>query len=298
MTESTSVGFIGLGAMGGPMARNLLRAGFDLTVYNRTRERTGAAAAAGAGVADTPAGVAAPGGIVLTVLADDAALEAVTAGTDGIAGRLGAGGLHVSMSTVAAETNRALAALHAEHGEQLLTAPVFGRPDAAEAARLNICVSGPDAAKARVQPLLEAMGVGVWDYGGDVGAASIVKLAGNFLISAACEAMGEAYTLCERHGIDRAAAHELFAGTLFASPVYQGYGGRIAEQTYRPAGFPMPMGLKDLRLVDGAAAAGGLPMPLADLCRQRLTTAVARGRDDWDWAGLARGASDDAGLPE
>lgn len=296
MADDTKVGFIGLGAMGSPMALNLLAAGFRVTVHNRTRSRTEAAAAKGATVADSPAGVATPGGIVLTMLADDAALRTVTFGEHGLCGALGHTGLHISLSTVAAETSRELAARHAEHGERFLAAPVFGRPDMAEAAKLNVCVAGDISDKQRAHPVLEAMSTGIWDYGEDVGAANIIKLAGNFMIAAACEAMGEAFTLCERHGIDRAAAHELFSNTLFASPVYKGYGAKIAVGEYRPAGFPMPLGLKDLTLVSGAADAKRVPMPLADLCRQHMTAGLARGRDDWDWAGLAHAASDDAGL--
>ncbi|WP_018718284.1 NAD(P)-dependent oxidoreductase [Arhodomonas aquaeolei] len=294
MTAQTSVGFIGLGAMGAPMATNLVRAGFDVTVHNRTAAKARPLADAGAAVADTPAGVAA-GGVVITMLADDAAVRAVTLGEDGIVGRLGEGGLHVMMSTVAAETSHELARRHAEHGEQVLVAPVFGRPDMAEAAKLNICVSGDDDAKARARPFLDAMGVGVWDFGEEFGAANIVKLAGNFMIAAASEAMGEAYTLCEGHGIDRNSVHELLSSTLFASPVHQGYGARIAARTYQPAGFPMPLGLKDLTLAGEAAAQARVPMPLADLCRQRLIAGIAHGREDWDWAGLAQGVSDDAG---
>ncbi len=296
MTEQSHIGFIGLGAMGEPMVRNVLAAGFSVTVYNRTSARTETAAAHGAEVALHPAGVLAPGGIVLTMLADDAALQDVTLGDDGICGKLGPGGLHISLSTVAAETSRELAAYHAESGERFLTAPVFGRPDMAEVGQLNICVAGNDEDKLRARPVLEVMSSGIWDFGDDVGAANIVKLSGNFMIAAACEAMGEAFTLCERHGIDRGAAHQLFSNTLFASPVYKGYGAQIAAGEYQPAGFPMILGLKDLTLAGEAAAAKQMPMPLADLCRQRLTAGLARGRADWDWAGLAQSASDDAGL--
>jgi len=280
------------------MARNLLAAGFSVTVYNRTSARTEAAAAQGAAVAARPAGVVASGGIVLTMLADDTALHEVVLGDDGLCGAIGPGSLHISLSTVDAETSRELAAQHTEYGEHFLAAPVFGRPDMAEAAQLNICVAGDDSDKQRARPVLEAMSAGIWDFGDDVGGANIVKLAGNFMIAAACEAMGEAFTLCERHGIDRGAAHQLFSNTLFASPVYKGYGAQIAAGEYQPAGFPMTLGLKDLTLAGDAAVIKRMPMPLADLCRQRLTAGLARGRDDWDWAGLAQGASDDANLPD
>ncbi len=196
-----TVGFIGLGNMGEGMARCLLAAGYGLNVYNRTAEKADPLVEAGATRADTPGDVSAPGGVVMTMLADDRALEQVVLGDSGLLDRLGDGGIHVSLSTVSPLTAQRLAEAHSEHGSVYLAAPVFGRPDAAAAGKLWVVTSGPDAAKERVRPLLEAFSQGIFDFGDDIGAANTVKLAGNFLIIAAMEAMAEAFAMAEKRGI-------------------------------------------------------------------------------------------------
>lgn len=293
--QDSSVTFIGLGAMGAPMASSVLRSGVALTVYNRSRERAAPLAAAGAKLADSAAAAVTPGGVVITMLANDAALLDVTLGDAGFADRLGAGGLHISMSTVSPETSHHLAAEHAKRGSLWLSAPVFGRPEAAAAQKLWICQSGAADAKARAKPLLEAMGQAIHDFGDEPGAANVVKLSGNFLILSAVEAMAEALTLAEKSGIDRQALAGFLGQTVFNCPIYQNYGRILASQTYEPAGFKLELGMKDVRLVRDAAESATVPMPLADLLHARLLTSLAKGRGQLDWTAIEMVSAEDAG---
>lgn len=291
-----AVAFIGLGHMGAPMARNLLAGDFAVTVFNRSREPADDLAGDGAQVAESPGAAVVPGGMVLTMLANDAALEAVTLGPGGFLEKLGQGGLHVSMSTVSPETSRRLASAHAERGSLFLAAPVFGRPDAAQAKKLLICQSGPAAAKARARPVLEALGQGIHDFGDDPGAANVVKLAGNFLILAAIEAMAEAQVLGEKNGIDRSTLAAFVGQTIFNCPVYQNNGRILAERSFEPAGFRLELGMKDARLIRDTAEQAAVPMPIADLVHARLLSGLAKGRNHLDWTALGLSAAEDAGL--
>src|SRR5208283_4926687 len=218
------IGFVGLGAMGLPMATNLLAAGFHLTVYNRTASKAEPLVAKGAHRAAR-------------------------------AERLAPDGIHISMSTVSPATTRELVAYHASRGSVMVAAPVFGRPSAAQARQLRICVSGSADARAKVRPILEAMGQEVFEFGDNPGAANVVKLAGNFMIAAALEAMGEAVVMMRKSGVDPAAALEMLAKTIFAAPVYQGYGPMIAHGRFSPAGFRLPLGMKDIDLALQTAVA-------------------------------------------
>ena len=292
------IGFVGLGAMGLPMATNLIAAGFHLTVYNRTASKAEPLLTKGAHRAERAGDVAHPGGIVVSMLADDAAVKALVTGPDAIAEHLAPDGIHVSMSTVSPATTRELAAYHASHGSVMVAAPVFGRPTAAQAKQLKICVSGPAETRAKVKPILEAMGDGIFDFGDNVGAANVVKLAGNFMIAAAMEAMGEASAMMRKSGVDPAAALEMLTKTLFAAPVYQGYGPIIAHGRFSPAGFRLPLGFKDINLAIQTAAEAHAPMPTASLLHDRFVSAIAKGRADLDWSAIALGAADDAGLKE
>src|SRR5262249_45074889 len=243
------IGFVGLGAMGLPMAANLLASGPRVTVWNRTLSRAEPLSGKGAAVAAGAADTVRPGGVLVSMVADDAALAELVAGEAALAERLGQGGIHISMSTVAPATTRELAQVHRRTGSMLVAAPVFGRPDAAAAKRLWICVSGPAAAKAAAQPILEAVGQRVFDFGEVTEAANVAKISGNFLIAAAIEAMSEVFTLAEKNGVDRSALATMLGQTLFACPVYQGYGGTIANRRHSPAGFRLPLGLKDVEIV-------------------------------------------------
>ena len=287
-------GFVGLGSMGQPMARNLLVAGHRLNVWNRRRARAEALASAGASVAATPAD-AARSGVVLTMLADDHALEAVTSGPDGILAGLPTGGVHVSMSTVGADTAERLARAHDEAGRTMISAPVFGRPEAAAAAKLFIVASGRDDAIARARPLLDAMGQRIFVLSAEPAHASLVKLAGNFLITAAIEALAEASAVVGKASIDRARFLEIMVETLFGAPVYRNYGAIVIEERYSPPGFALQLGLKDNRLLLQAGERLAVPLPLASLVRDRMLAALARGYGDLDWSAFARIAAEEAG---
>ena len=289
-------GFIGLGAMGLPIASNLHGAGVKLRVFNRTPSKAQSLVAKGAVAAVSPGEAAAPGGVVMTMLADDAAVESMVMGEGGLAARLAPGGIHVSMSTIAPATARRLAHYHTEHGSIYVASPVFGRPDAAAARQLVICTSGPAAAKERVRPLQEIVGRTLFDYGEDPGAANVAKLAGNFLIAAALEAMAEAFTMAERNGVDRQQVAGMLAQTLFACPIYQRYGEMVAAKRHTPAGFKLPLGLKDVELVLKTAGEARVPMPVAALLRDRMIAGLAHGREEMDWSALALGVLDDAGI--
>ena len=290
------IGFIGLGNMGQPIASNLLKAGYDLHVYNRDASKAAPLIVQGAQQGLRPGEVVELGGIVITMLADDAALEQVTLGEDGILKRLGPGGVHISMSTVSPAIARRMADLHAQHGCAYVAAPVFGRPEAAAAKKLWICLAGAPAARERVHPILQTIGQGLFDFGEDPAMANVVKLCGNFLIGSAMEAMAEALTLAEKNGIERTAVINMFGQTLFACPIYQNYGKMIAEKRYTPVGFHMSLALKDLTLLLNAAQQATIALPIADIVHDRLLTGVAKGRGEMDWTALSTLVSEDAGL--
>jgi 3-hydroxyisobutyrate dehydrogenase-like beta-hydroxyacid dehydrogenase len=294
MAESIAV--VGIGAMGAGAARRLLDQGQRVVVWNRTQSKVASLLERGAASAESPRAAAAGAAIVITFLADDRALEEVALGPDGVASGLGPDAVHLSMSTIAPTTAHRLAQAQGERGGAYVAAPVFGRPDAAAAGQLWIATSGPAAAKAAARPVLELLGQGIRDFGGDPTAAHVVKLAGNFLIAAACEAMAEAYTLGEKCGLDRAQLAEFFGASLFPSRIYQNYGGAIAEHRYEPAGFKLRLGLKDLRLVLGAADAREVPMPLAGILHDRFLALAARGQGDLDWTAIGLAVAQEAGV--
>jgi len=290
------IGFIGLGSMGFPMAENLLKAGHSLLVWNRSQEKAQALARLGAKVVERPADAVKPDGIVVTMVADDAALEAIVNGPDGIASKLAAGGIHLSMSTVSPALAERLNALHRSRGSAYIAAPVFGRPDAAAAKLLFMLCAGPAQACRTVQPLLEAMGQKTFSLGEHPAHANIVKLGGNFMIMAVIEAMAEAMTLGEKHGVPREKMIEVLSQSIFPAPLFVNYGKQIATHTYEPARFKLPLGLKDANLVLAAANSVHVPMPLASLMQGRFQTAMAKARGDLDWTAAALNVSEDAGL--
>ncbi len=293
------IGFIGTGAMGLPMAMNLLEAGFSLRVYNRTASKLDPLIARGAAAVASPADCAIPGGIVMSMVADDRALEEIVVGNgkDSIADRLRPGGVHVSASTVAPATTERLAAYHHARGSDMLAAPVFGRPPQARARQLWICLSGTPRAKERVATVLQAVGRGTFDFGERTGAANVAKLAGNFLLVSAIEAIAEAMAMVEKAGVDREHTAGMLTQTLFACPAYQNYGRAIARKDHSEIGFRMALGLKDVELMLATAGALRAPMPLASLLRDRLLAGLAKGRADFDWSALGLGVLEDAGLP-
>ena len=296
MTEK--IGFIGLGNMGHALAQNLLADGYDLKVYNRTPEKADDLVKKGATLVSKPAEVVSKGGIVITMLSNDQAVEEIVFGEGGILPRMKEDTIHLSISTLGPDTARKLAKAHEEYGSKYVSSPVFGRPDAAATRKLWVCTAGPQAAKERVQPILQALSQGVYDFGEDVGAANIVKLAGNFMIVSAMEAMAEALTLGEKNGIERSALINMLTQTLFTGRIYQNYGQAISQKRYMPAGFFMELGLKDINLALKTAEEANMPMPLASLLRDRFMVGMAKGREKMDWSALSLGVSEDAGLPE
>ncbi len=286
------VGFIGLGEMGRAMAANLLKAGHRVRAWNRS---PGAARALGGAVAVAEAGEAFAGDAVVTMLADDAAVRAVVL-DGGLLDRAPENLVHVMMATISVALARELDERHRARGIAFVSAPVFGRPDAAAAAKLNILAAGDDSAVARVEPLFDAMGQKTWRLGAEPHRAAVVKIAGNTMIAAAIEAMGEATALARAYGVQPADILDILTTTMFASPVYQGYGRHIATGTFEPAGFRLRLGLKDVRLALQAGDEAGVPLPFASVLRDNLLEAVARGDGDKDWAALARVVHRRAGL--
>lgn len=291
---SASVAFIGLGLMGQGMAANLLKAGFNLTVHNRTAAKARALIAQGAGWADSADAAVTPGGTLVTMLADDRAVEAVVKG--GAGERLGPGGLHLSMSTISPELSRALQAWHAERGSDYVCAPVFGRPAAAAAAKLWVMHAGAPAAKARARPLLDAMAQGVFDFGEDAGKANVVKLCGNFLIATIIEALSESLTLAQKNGIERKAVSDFLTQTVFNTPVFLSYAPLIAALRAEEIGFELKLGYKDMKLIRDCAESSGTPMPLASVVRERFVSSLAKGRGEMDWSAICLAVAEDAGI--
>lgn len=289
------VGFVGLGNMGAAMARNLLKAGHALRIWNRTARTGDDLVAAGAIRVATP-GEAFAGDAVVTMLADDDAVRAVVIDS-GALDASAPGLVHAGMSTISVDLSRHLAALHQGRGLAYVAAPVFGRPDAAAAAKLNILAAGEDEAIGRLRPLFEAMGQRVWPLGPEPSQANAVKLAGNLMIAAAIETMGEATALARAHGVAPADFLAILTSTLFASPVFEGYGASIAAARYEPAGFKLRLGLKDVRLALQAADAVNVPLPFGSAIRDGLLEAMATGDGDKDWSALAEVSHRRAGLP-
>lgn len=289
-----NVGFIGLGNMGLPMARNLLKAGHSVTVYNRTRSRAEELRADGARITDNPADTC-HGDVLITMLADDHAVEEVMF-TGNLISALAPHAVHVSMSTISVALSQRLAEAHTTAGNAYVAAPVFGRPDAAAAAKLFIVAAGPTQAIEQCHPVFDAVGQRTFVIGHEAPAANTVKLAGNFLIASVIESLGESFALIRKHGIDPQQYLDILTSTIFSAPVYKTYGGMIARDTYTPPGFKLPLGLKDVRLVLAAAEAAAVPMPIASLIRDHSLTALARGYQDLDWSALARIAAENAGL--
>ena len=287
-------GFIGLGNMGLPMARNLLKAGHEVTVYNRTRERAESLRPEGATIASQAVDTCGSD-IVITMLADDHAVRAIV--FDGqLISRLAPGALHVSMATISVALAQELTRAHAEAGNQFISAPVFGRPEAAEAAKLAVVAAGPAKMIERCQPLFDAMGQRTFIVGEEPSKANTVKLAGNFLILSVIESLGEAYALLRKSGVEPEKFLEIMTSTLFAAPVYKTYGNLIAKEKFLPAGFKLPLGLKDVSLVLAAAADARAPMPVASLVRDHILAAIARNGEDLDWSSFSKISAENAGL--
>ncbi len=288
------VGFIGLGRMGAGMATSLLKADHEVTVYNRTRSKIDDLVKKGA-VPASRISEACGGDAVITMLANDAAVESVVYGDQGMLASLRKGAVHVSSSTISVSLSERLTADHATAGQHFIAAPVFGRPDVAAAGELAVVAAGSKAAIANVKPLLDAIGRRTFVIADDPKAANLVKLSGNFLIASVIESLGEAIALVGKGGIDRKQYLEILTSTLFDCPVYKTYGKLIVEGKFEPAGFAAPLGAKDIRLTLAAAENLQVPMPVASLLRDRFLTLMAQGGDTLDWSAVGRLAARDSG---
>jgi 3-hydroxyisobutyrate dehydrogenase-like beta-hydroxyacid dehydrogenase len=290
------IGLIGLGNMGAGIAKSLLRGGHKVTAYNRTRAKAAALASSGATIADSIAD-ACRTSIVITMLADDTALESAALAGDGILASLPRGGLHISCSTISIALSDKLAEAHARVGQSFVSAPVFGRPEAAEGAKLAVVAAGEKTAIDRCKPLFEALGPKLLVIGDKPSQANVVKLTGNFMIATVLESLSEATAFARKSGVDPAPLLDFLTSTLFNAPVYKTYGGLILEGKFEPAGFVVSLGLKDIRLLLQAAEARSVPLPIASVIRDRFLTAIGRGHQNSDWSVIAQIAAEDAGLP-
>jgi len=288
-------GFIGLGHMGAAMAANLLKAGHEVTVHNRSADKAAPLIALGATRAARLAD-ASRGNAVMTMLADDHAVEDGVFGDGGILATLKPGAVHVSCSTISVALSRRLAKAHAAAGQLYVAAPVFGRPEAAAAAKLFVVAAGAPNAVAIVSPLLAAVGQRTFVLSDQPESANLVKLSGNFLTATVIEALGEAMALVRKGGIDPHEYLDLLTSTLFGTSVYRIYGGLIADLQFEPAAFAAPLGSKDISLALAAAEELRVPLPLASLLHDRFLTLLAQGGDRLDWAAIGGLAAKDAGL--
>jgi len=292
------VGFIGLGIMGGGMARNLLAGGHEVTVWNRTRAKAEALGAAGATVADAPLETAVGADVLITVLDGDASVgEILFGGGDDLIAALPEGAVHVSMETISVAYAETLTETHKARGRGFVCAPIIGRGDAAEAGELTLIVGGTSADVAHCQPAFEAMSKGVVHVGEEPKTAAIVKLSNNYLIAGALGAMGEAFAVVRKAGVDPQVFYELITGTMFSAPIYTYYGKNIATDIHTPPNFRTPLGVKDITQMIDSAAALGVPMPLGELLQDQLRQAMAAGYEDLDWSAVTRIAARAAGLP-
>jgi len=239
---------IGLGRMGSALARNLVRAGYRVTVFNRTRSKADALAKEGATVASSPAEAARGCDAAITMLADDQAVMEAVFGKDGLAGGLAAGAVHISCSTISTKLARHLTAEHAARNQSYLSAPVFGRPEAADAKKLLVVPAGPAGVVQRCQPVFDAIGRGTFVAGAEQWQANAAKLCGNFMIASFIECFGEAIAMLRKAGVEPHRFLEIM-NALFASPVVANYGGMIADDKFEPVGFALKLGLKDIRLL-------------------------------------------------
>ncbi|HET6732996.1 NAD(P)-dependent oxidoreductase [Mycobacterium sp.] len=288
------IGFIGLGNMGGGMALNLVKAGHEVTAYNRSQDKVDELAKQGARPARSVA-EACDGDIVISMLANDDAVEAVTFGDDGILASLAPGATHVSSSTISVALSERLTTAHANAGQGFVAAPVFGRPEAAAAAKLFVVAAGAEATLEAVTPVFDAIGQQTFVVSQEPKAASLVKLSGNFLIASVIESLGEAVALVSKAGVDKQEYIDILTSTLFGAPVYKTYGGLIAREEFEPAGFAAALGLKDVRLVLSAGEALQVPLPIASLLRDRFLTLLAHGGANLDWSAIGGLASWEAG---
>jgi 3-hydroxyisobutyrate dehydrogenase-like beta-hydroxyacid dehydrogenase len=289
------LGFIGLGQMGGSMATRLCQADYDLSVYNRSVERLRPLINLGAKGA-TNIAEACDSDVVFTMLANDAAVENVVLGPSGVLENLKPGAIHISCSTVSVSLSMQLSQAHEQRQQGYISAPVFGRPDAAAVGKLYMVVAGKQNFIEKVQPLFDVLGQRTFIVSDYPEKANLVKLSGNFLIATVIESLGEAMALVEKGGIDRHQYLELLTSSLFSAPVYKNYGAMIANRNFEPAGFAAHLGQKDMRLALAAAEDLKVPLPFASILRDRFLDLAAHGGENLDWSALGSLAAKNAGL--
>ncbi len=282
------VGLIGLGRMGKGMGQRLLGGGHDLLVFNRSAGKAGDLEQAGARSVSTLADVCLGRDIVISMVSDDAALNEVALGDGGIRQSMAAGGVHVAMGTHSAAAIQALAAAHASSGQTLVAAPVLGRPDAAAAGQLVIVAGGPAEAIKRCEPAFQVMGRKIAEAGPKPESAIAIKLANNFVLACAIEAMAEGFALVRKYGVQPQVFYEVITEGLFAAPAYKVYGKLMVDQAYDKPGFTAALGLKDVKLALAAGELAKVPLPSGSVVRDRLIGAIAHGDADKDWSVLAR----------
>lgn len=286
------IGFIGLGQMGGGMARRLLDCGCALSVWNRSREAADALGKAGALVAAQPERLL-DADVVITMLSDDAALEAVWMDS-GLAGKTPAATVHLNMASVSVRMARRLAEAHRAAGGEYVSAPVFGRPEAAAAGQLDIVAAGRSAAVARCAPLFGMLGRQWFNAGSEPHHANVVKIARNLMLGTIIESLGEAFALVGRGGVEPARFFDIITRTSMNAPAYKSYGQRMLDRA-APVTFTLNLGLKDVELALEAAEDAGVGVPLAALLRDQHRAAIARGYGEQDWAALGNYIMDNAG---
>jgi 3-hydroxyisobutyrate dehydrogenase-like beta-hydroxyacid dehydrogenase len=281
------VGFVGLGRMGSGMAARILEGGHDLVIYDVVPESTARAAAAGARVASSLAELCAGREVVITMLAEEAAVDAVVFGEGGLRDRLPAGAIHLAMGTYGIGTIRALAAAHSAAKQTLVAAPVLGRPDLAASGQLGVVAAGPDEAVARCEPLFKVIGRQTFHAGKEPEAATAVKLANNLVLGCAIQAMAEAFSLVRRYDVRPQVLYDVMTEGLFSAPAYKVYGKIIVDESYGRAGSTIALNLKDANLIIAAGDIARVPLPGGNTFRDRLLSAIAHGDADKDVAALA-----------
>lgn len=288
-------GFIGLGSMGLPMAKNLYEAGMDLVVFNRTESKADPLKKEGIEVADSASGLAKQSDLLITMVSDDDALLSVLY-DEGVLENLKKDAIHVCMSTISTELAREVTEVHEEEGHTYVSAPVFGRPDMAVAGKLWIVAAGQPSSISKVQKVFDTTGRNTTIVGEEPWHANLVKVAGNFMIASMIESFAETFALIEKSGVDKHLYLDIMTSALFDVPVYKGYGKLMADETFSPAGFKMKHGLKDVGLALESANEVEVPMPTASLIHNHLLSAMARGWADYDWSALAKLCAVEAGI--
>lgn len=289
LTKQRPIGFIGLGHLGTPIAANILESGYPLWVYNRSAEKMHDLVRRGAQGAQNLAELASHCDIILSMVSNDEALQAITESEEGLLNHMNPGSIHVSMSTVSPEWVRELASKHSHRGFHYVAAPVMGRPDAARARQLSLIVAGHTPSREFLEPLWEDLGArAVYDFGADASHANLAKLSINFMIASAMESMAETYALLERNGVDPQQFYQMFSGGLFGDPIYKNYGKLLLDRSFEPASFALELGFKDLRLFVEAAAAVNASVPAAAVVKERLMESIVRERGAMDWTALTQ----------